>query len=93
MWHEAMRTREKGMRTVRLNGKQIGKIKGTKVKSKESTKAKEEIKKNNKAVADTLNDKKARKLVGISKVTFYEFKKVLENDNFLIFLCIIVIFI
>lgn len=68
------RTRE-GMETARLNGKQIGQKKGAKLITKKSIKAKEEIKKYNRAFNGSLNDKETMKLIGISKVTFYKYKK------------------
>lgn len=68
------RTKE-GIETARLNGKQIGQKQGAKLITKKSIKAKEEIKKYNKAFNGTLNDKETMKLIGISKVTFYKYKK------------------
>lgn len=68
------RTRE-GMETARLNGKQIGQKKGAKLITKKSIKAKEEIKKYNRSFNGSLNDKETMKLIGISKVTFYKYKK------------------
>ena len=68
------RTRE-GMETARLNGKQIGGVVGSKYKVKKSQEAKEQIKKYSKDFDGTLNDSEVLKLTGISRKTFYKYKK------------------
>lgn len=68
------RTKE-GIETARLNGKQIGLPKGTKLVTKKSIQAKEQIKKYNKTFNGSLNNEETWKLIGISKTTFYKYKE------------------
>ena len=76
------RTKE-GIETARLNGKQIGQKKGSKLVTKKSVKAKEQIKKYSKDFQGTLNDIEAMKLIGISRNSYYKYKReiVEEQDN------------
>lgn len=67
------RTKE-GIETARLNGKQIGLEKGTKLTTKKSLVAKEVIKKHNKDFGGSLSNEDTWKLAGISKMTFYKYK-------------------
>ena len=73
------RTKE-GIETARLNGKQIGQVKGIKLTTKKSVIAKDGIKKFNKAFGGQLNDEQTMKQVGVSKVTFYKYKKELIEE-------------
>lgn len=73
------RTKE-GINTARLNGKQIGQIKGSKLTTKKSISAKEQIQKYSKDFNGTLNDTDTMKLVGISRVTYYKYKKELKKE-------------
>lgn len=68
------RTRE-GMLTAKLNGKQIGLQKGTKLVTKKSIKAKEQILKYNRDFDGSLTDSECIKLIGIAKNTYYNYKK------------------
>lgn len=74
------RTRE-GIETARLNGKQIGQVKGVKLVTKKSIEAKELIKKHNKSFGGSLNDVETWKLCGISKATYYKYKKEIRDEN------------
>lgn len=74
------RTRE-GIQTARLNGKQIGLKKGTKLVTNKSIQAKEIILKHNKAFGGTLNNEETWRLANITKTTFYKYKKELLNAN------------
>lgn len=67
------RTKE-GIETARLNGKRIGQEKGSKLITKKSIKAKEQIKKYNKAFGGALTNEETWKLIGISKTSFYKYK-------------------
>lgn len=67
------RTKE-GIETARLNGKQIGQIKGTKLVTKKSIKSKEQIQKYNNTFGGALTNEETWKLIGISKATFYKYK-------------------
>ena len=68
------RTKE-GLLTAKLNGKQIGNIKGTKLTTKKSLKAKEDIKKYSKDFNGSLNDVDVIKLIGISRNSYYKYKR------------------
>lgn len=73
------RTRE-GLLTAKLSGKQIGQIKGSKLTTKKSIMAKEIILKHSKDFDGTLNDEECRKLAGISRNTYYTYKKELKKE-------------
>ena len=72
------RTRE-GIETARLNGKQIGQRPGNKLKVKKEGPAKEKIMKFSKDFNGTLADNECIKLIGISRNTYYKYKKELRN--------------
>lgn len=73
------RTRE-GIETARLNGKQIGLTKGTKLTTKKSIEAKEIILKHSKAFGGTLSDPDVMKLASISRNSFYKYKRELKSQ-------------
>ena len=73
------RTRE-GIETARLNGKQIGQIKGAKLITKKSIEAKAQIQKYSKDFNGTLNDIEVIKLIGISRNIYYKYKKELTQE-------------
>lgn len=75
------RTRE-GIVTARLNGKQIGLKKGTKLITKKSVDAKQKIKKYSRDFDGNLNDVDCMKLAGVSKNTFYKYKRELIGELF-----------
>ena len=60
---------------VVLNGKQIGLVKGTKLVTKKSVIAKQQIVKYNKDFQGVLTNEETWKLVGISKNAFYKYKR------------------
>lgn len=68
------RTRE-GIETARLNGKQIGQEKGTKLTTKKSIKAKEQILRHSRDFQGSLNDVEAMKLIGLARNTYYKYKR------------------
>lgn len=68
------RTKE-GLQTARLSGKQIGQVRGTKLTTKKSVTAKEIILKHNKTFGGSLNDAETITQAGISRKTFYKYKK------------------
>lgn len=72
------RTKE-GIATARLAGKQIGREKGQTFETKKSIKAKEQIKKYSSAFGGTLNDLEVIKLTGLSRNTFYKYKRELKE--------------
>ena len=73
------RTKE-GLETARLNGKQIGIAKGTKLTTKKSIQAKETIKKHSIDFQGNLNDSECMKLCGIARNSFYKYKKELKEE-------------
>ena len=73
------RTKE-GMETARINGKQIGQQPGKKLETKKSIRAKQDIKMLNRSFNGTLDDKETIRLVGISRNTFYKYKKELFEE-------------
>lgn len=74
------RTRE-GLVTARLNGKQIGQLKGAKLKTKKGEVTKEIIRKHSKDFGGTLSDSECRALAGVSRNTFYKYKREVRNNN------------
>lgn len=72
------RTKE-GIETARLNGKQIGQRPGIKLTTKKSIKAKEDIVKYSKDFKGSLADVDVMKLIGISRNSFYKYKKELKE--------------
>lgn len=73
------RTKE-GMETARRAGHQIGQKKGAKLTTKKSITAKEKIKEYSKAFNGTLKDEDVIKLVGITRVTYYKYKKEIKEE-------------
>lgn len=72
------RTRE-GIETARRNGKQIGQKKGVVLVTKKSIQAKEQIQKYSKDFYGTLKDTEVMKLIGISRNSYYKYKKELSE--------------
>ncbi|MCI8491354.1 MAG: recombinase family protein [Lachnospiraceae bacterium] len=72
------RTRE-GMETARLNGKQIGQKAGIKLTTKKSVISKEKIIKYSRDFGGTLNDSECIKLIGISRGSYYKYKRELRQ--------------
>ena len=69
-----------GLITARLNGKRIGLEKGTKLVTKKSIVAKEIIKKHSKDFNGTLVDDDVIKLAGISRNSYYKYKKEIRME-------------
>ena len=72
------RTRE-GIETARLNGKQIGTCPGTKYVTKKSVRIKEVIEKHSSDFDGTLSDVEIMQMTGVSKNTYYRYKKELKS--------------
>lgn len=68
------RTRE-GIETARLQGKQIGQKAGKKLQIKKEGPAKEKIRKYSRDFEGTLSDVECIKLIGISRNTYYKYKR------------------
>ncbi len=77
--HLHQRTRE-GIETARLAGKQIGAVKGKKLTTKKSVAAKEQIMKHSKDFGGNLSDTDCMKLTGLSRNTFYKYKRELKAE-------------
>lgn len=73
------RTKE-GIQTARLEGKQIGGVKGAKLNVKKASPAKELIRKHNKDFGGSLNDADTMKLVGVARNTYYKYKKEVKEE-------------
>ncbi len=70
-----------GMRTAKINGKQIGRAEGTKVTTQKSIKAKEIILRYSKDFGGMLNDTEVMQLIGeISRNSFYKYKRELQQE-------------
>ena len=73
------RTRQ-GLQTAKLNGKQLGRAKGTVVVTKKSDESKKKILKYSKTFGGDLSDKDLIKLLEIDKNTYYKYKKELKRQ-------------
>lgn len=73
------RTKE-GIETARLNGKQIGQQAGNKLTVKKAIEAKKVIKEHSRDFGGTLNDAECQKLAGISRNSFYKYKRELAEE-------------
>ncbi len=73
------RTRE-GIETARLNGKQIGQPVGATYETKKAKAAKAIILKHNKDFGGSLNDIETMKQAGVSRKSFYKYKKELRTQ-------------
>lgn len=75
----SIRTSE-GMQTAKLNGKQIGQVRGAKLNVKKAAIAKEKIKKYSKDFSGNLTDIDCIKLVGVSRPSYYKYKRELKEE-------------
>ena len=73
------RTKE-GLITAKLNGKQIGNVKGIKLTTKKSIESKDLIKKYSKKFNGQLNDTECIKLIGISRNSYYKYVKEMKGE-------------
>lgn len=69
-----------GLLTAKMNGKQIGNVKGAKLTTKKSIKAKELIKKYSKDFEGTLEDKEVITLTGVSRNSYYKYKREIREE-------------
>ena len=72
------RTKE-GIETARINGKQIGQKLGNKLTTKKSIEAKKDIMKHSKDFNGVLSDNDVMKLTGLSRNTYYKYKRELKE--------------
>ena len=81
--YKSLRTKE-GIETARLNGKQIGQQFGRRLIIKKEKPAKENILKYSRDFNGTLSDSDCIKLIGISRNTFYKYKRELKSMYYMI---------
>ena len=72
------RTKE-GIETARLNGRQIGQRKGTVYETRKAKAAKDIILRHNKSFGCSLTDEETIKQAGISRKSFYKYKRELRS--------------
>lgn len=70
---------KEGIKKAKMEGKQIGQLKGTKLTTKKSIEAKEQIIKHCKDFEGTLKDIDVMKITGLARNTYYKYKKELEK--------------
>ncbi len=76
------RTKE-GIETARLNGKQIGRQRGTSIVTKKSIEAKKTIRKHSKDFDGSLTDVELLRLTGLARNTYYKYKRELRNEQYI----------
>ena len=67
-----------GLLTAKLNGRRVGQPKGAKLVTKKSIDAKKVIRKHSVSFGGTLSDPELIKLTGVSRKTFYKYKRELK---------------
>ena len=70
-----------GIETARLKGKQIGQTKGKTLEIKKKEPSKEKILKYSKNFGGSLSDIECMKLIGLSRNTYYKYKKELTYGD------------
>lgn len=70
-----------GIKSAKLNGKQIGQPKGAKLTTKKSIAAKQIIKQHAKEFGGSLSDPEVIKLAGISRNSYYKYKRELTEEE------------
>ena len=73
------RTKE-GIETARLNGKQIGQVKGAVLNVKKKEPIKAQIRKKSRDLNGTMTDRDLIKVLGIARNTYYKYKKELLEE-------------
>ena len=73
------KTTKKGVEKARLNGKQIGQVKGKKLTTKKSIKCKEDIVNMSIDFNGNMRDEEVMFRIGVSRNTYYKYKKELKN--------------
>ena len=70
-----------GVRRAQAEGKQVGRTAGARITTKKEIAAKETIKRHSRDFGGTLSDPECMKLAGISRNSFYKYKRELLNDQ------------
>lgn len=71
-----------GLLTAKINGKQVGRVKGKKYISKKEINAKELILKNSKDFNGSNSDEEVIKICGISRNSYYKYKSELKEETY-----------
>lgn len=74
-----MRVRE-GIARAKAEGKQIGRAEGSRIETKKAQQAKQEIMKHSKDFNGSLNDIDCMKLTGLSRNTYYKYKREIKEN-------------
>lgn len=74
------RTKE-GIETARIAGKQIGRTEGDKLHIKKKGPAKDVIRRHSRSFGGSLDDEECMKLAGVSRVTYYKYKKEIKAET------------
>lgn len=72
---------KQGIETARINGKQIGRARGTRVYTKKAETSKKKIAKLSKTFGGNNTDKDLISMLGIDKNTYYKYKRELLNEK------------
>lgn len=72
---------KEGLETARRNGKQVGQQAGRKLNVKKAVSAKEIIRKHSKNFGGTLSDTECIRLSGVSRNTYYKYKKEISEEK------------
>ena len=75
------RRTSEGIKTAKLNGKQIGRVRGKRYVTDKERKAKEIILKRSKDFNGNNTDAEVMKLAGVSRNTYYKYKASLRQEN------------
>ena len=75
------RTRE-GLITAKLNGRQIGRRKGEGFETRKAKESKDQIRKYSKDFNGSLTDAEVMRLTGISKNSYYKYKRELKEEQY-----------
>ncbi len=70
-----------GVRKAQAMGKQVGRLSGSTVETKKAVKAKETIRKHSKDFGGSLSDPEVIRLAGISRNSYYKYKKELKAQQ------------
>jgi len=79
-WERHSEATKKGLQKARLNGKELGRAKGTKVTTKKSVEVKAKIRKLSKDFEGSNTDKEVIDIVKVNRNTYYKYKKELVQE-------------
>lgn len=70
-----------GMQTAKMNGKQIGAVKGKKIITKKSIQMKDRIRKMAKSFDGSMKDQEVIDILKLSRATYYKYKGEMRQEN------------